>query len=81
MDTPKTISVFCANEQMETDHTGAVDLNGELVFTCTGCGRFIKLPVGMTADEVKAYFETHKEANVGQVSVQASHDLLDEVMG
>ncbi len=78
---PKTIDVFCAKCQADTAHTGAVDLNGELVFTCVECGGFIKAPAGMTAAEIKAHFEEHKEQNAGQVSVQGSIDTLDEVMG
>jgi len=77
----KTIDVFCARCQTDTAHTGAVDLNGELVFTCIECGGFVKVPAGMTASEIKAHFKEHKEHNVGQVSVQGSIDTLDEVMG
>lgn len=76
----KTIEIFCANCQEDTAHTGAVDLNGELVFTCTVCDRFIKVPAGMSAADIKKHFEAHREANVGQVSIQPSHDTLDELM-
>jgi len=82
MTKQKTIIIFCANCQAETPHTGEVDLNGELVFTCTtpDCGRFVKLPADMTADEARAYFVAHKEANIGQVSVEKSATLLDDIM-
>ena len=76
----KTISIFCANCQKETPHTGEVDLNGELVFTCTECGRIIKVPAKMSAEEIRVMFADHKEGNIGQVSVQESHDVLDELM-
>lgn len=77
----KTLSIFCANCQKETPHTGAVDLNGELVFTCTseGCGRFIKVPAKMSAADIHAHFAEHKEANVGQVSIAESYAALDDV--
>jgi len=81
MENKRTLQIFCANCQTETPHTGEVDLNGELVFTCQteGCGRFIKVPAGMTAEEIHAHFADHKEANVGQVSVAASHAALEDV--
>ncbi len=77
----KTLSVFCANCQKETPHIGAVDLNGELVFTCTsdGCGRFIKVPTKMSATDIHAYFAQHKEANTGQISIAESYAALDDV--
>ncbi len=77
----KTLSVFCANCQKDTPHTGAVDLNGELVFTCTtdGCGRFIKVPAKMSAGDIHAHFAEHKEANTGQVSIAESFAALDDV--
>ena len=83
-NTPLTIQIFCAKCQEDTAHTGAVDLNGELVFSCDVCGGFLKLPApkvsGMTAADIHAYFAEHKIANEGQVSIQDSIDILGEVM-
>lgn len=76
----KTITIFCAKCQADTAQTGVVDLNGELIFTCTVCGGFIKVPAKMTVEEIRALFVAHKEANVGQVSIQESEDTLDELM-
>lgn len=73
--------IFCAICQDDTEHAGKVDGNGELVFTCSVCKGFIKLPVGMTAKEVEEHLVKHKEANMGQVSVEASESVLKEVMG
>jgi len=41
------------------------------------CGRFVKFPAGLTVDEIVAKLAAHKDVNVGQVSIQASHDLAD----
>lgn len=64
-----TIKFFCANEQAETEHTIDIDGSRDIVLTCP-CGRFIKLPAGTDAAGLKAYAETHRAANVGQVSVE-----------
>lgn len=89
----KTISVFCAAQQKETEHSFDIDANGELVLTCTlnigteeapqACGRFIKYPKGTTADDLKSHLVAHKEANMGQVSAEAleaeKQAILDEM--
>ncbi len=77
----KTLQIFCANCQNDVPHTGEVDLNGELVFTCTtpDCGRFIKVPAGMSAEEIHAYFVAQRESNVGQVSIAESYAMLAKV--
>ena len=33
------------------------------------CGRFIKVPASLSADEIKAFVLAHKEANAGQIPV------------
>ena len=76
-----TKEVFCAKCQQDTTHTGAVDPNGEIVLTCTVCGGFIKLPSGLSRDEMEAILVDHKDANKGQVSVEQSHKALDELFG
>lgn len=80
----KTIQVFCANEQAETEHTLDITGTGEIVLTCA-CERFLKLPKGSTADDIKAFIEAHKQANQGQVTVEAieaeKDKLLNELLG
>ena len=63
--------MFCANEQKETEHVLDIDGNGEIVLTCSDCGRFVKLPKGTDAEGVKKFIESHKVANEGQLSVEA----------
>lgn len=79
-NTPKTITLFCAGCQKDQSFDGVVDLNGELVFTCTVCGRFLKVPANLTVDEIKAFFVTHAEVNAGQVNIENSQVLLDEIL-
>ena len=75
----KKISIFCANEQVDTDHTLDIDGNGEVVLTC-GCGRFVKLPKETTVDSLKAYIEAHKAANMGQISQESIDAKKDELL-
>lgn len=70
-ETKKTILVFCANEQKETEHSIDIDGNGEIVLTCVECGRFIKLPKGTDAAGIKEYIVKHKASNEGQVTLEA----------
>ncbi len=81
---PKTILVFCAHEQKETEHTLDIDGAGEIVLTC-GCGRFLKFPKGTTAEDLKGLLEKHKASNAGQISVEAMEaqkaELLAELGG
>lgn len=77
----KEIKVYCTICQTETPHTGTVDLNGELVFSCTVCNvGFLKLPAGLTIDEIKAAFASHESENSGNVIIEKSYEVLDEVM-
>lgn len=66
----KTILVFCAEEQADTDHVLDIDGVGEIVLTCD-CGRFLKFPAGTTSEDLKAYIAKHRASNQGQVSVAA----------
>jgi hypothetical protein len=68
MDNTK-ITVFCANEQVETSHTVDIDDSGEVVLTCVTCGRFLKFPRGTTATDLKALLVAHKENSSDQISV------------
>lgn len=80
----KKISVFCANEQSETEHTLDINGVGEIVLECA-CGRFLKLPKGTDAEGVKAFIEAHKQANEGQITKESIEEekkkLLDELVG
>lgn len=80
----KTILVFCANDQAETDHTLDVNGVGEIELTCA-CGRFLKLPKGTDAEGVKAFIQAHKQANEGQITKESvdaeKQKLLDELLG
>lgn len=64
--------VFNAELQKETPHTISLNPNGdgEIIFTCTETGRAIKVPAGLSKEEVDAFLVKHKEANVGQVSME-----------
>lgn len=75
----KTVSMFCANEQAETEHTVEIDGNGEIVLTCE-CGRFIKLPEGTDAEGLKTFVQAHKEANEGQRSVESIEKAKEELL-
>lgn len=79
MSNERTITIFCAKEQADTLHTGQVDLNGELVFTCTTCDGFIKVPAGMSVEDIKTHLAEHKEANEGQINIAESQDTLDSL--
>ena len=68
-----TKTSFCANCQAEKPHAIEVNVNGEIVLTCE-CSRFIKFPPGLDAPSIDSLLATHKTANEGQVSIQASHD-------
>lgn len=59
--------VFCAACQAVTEHDVTVDKNHEIVATCK-CGRFLKLPLVNTADELQNHLDAHHQANKGQVS-------------
>lgn len=83
----KTKMVFNAELQKETPHTISLNPNGdgEIIFTCTETGRAIKAPAGLDKDGIEAFLKAHKEANIGQVSMegyqkeeQALIDLLSD---
>lgn len=81
----KTILVFSAELQKETEHTVDIDGAGEVLLTCTETGRFLKFPRGTSAEELKALLAKHKEANEGQIS-QASieadkENLIKDLLG
>ena len=80
MATKNTITMFDAELQRDAEHTLTVDGNGEVVLTSVETGRFVKLPKGTTPDELKAYVEAHKAANMGQVSVASIEAKEQELL-
>ena len=77
----RTKDIFCANEQLVTTHDASVDSNGEFVFTCQTCGRFVKLPADLEPAQMEELLAKHEEANTGQVSIEASEKTLDALLG
>jgi hypothetical protein len=77
-----TMTAFCANCQNDTEHSVYVDDAGELVLTCSteNCGRFIKLPKGISEDEARAYFAAHKDSNLGQVSREKAEEEANRLI-
>lgn len=81
-ETKKLIkNVFCAKEQIVTPHAGAVDGNGEFVFTCETpeCGRFIKLPADTDLLAFNTYSEAHKIVNAGQIDIGDQQKKLEKL--
>lgn len=66
----KTRDIFCANCQETKEHIVTIDVSGEFICTCI-CGRFLKFPGDLPKKELDAVIEEHKEANVGQITVEA----------
>lgn len=84
--------LFCARCQTVTPHQGAVDANGEFLFTCQNevldnggqvvlCERFIKFPADTDKEQFAVLAEKHRVQNVGQVSLEAQEAKLDEILG
>lgn len=70
-----TKTIFCAHEQSETPHKLEVvekDIfntplkEPEIIASCTQCGRQLKFPATVEADELISLFDAHKQANEGQ---------------
>lgn len=84
MTDAKTILMFDASLQRDVPHTIDIDGNGEIVITSVESGRFIKLPKETDAAGLRAYIETHKAANEGQVSQESldakKAELLDALV-
>jgi len=79
-DEQKTILVFNASLQKETEHSIDIDGNGEIVLTCIENGRFIKFPAGTTAEQLKELLAAHKESNHGQVTQEALDAQKEELI-
>lgn len=76
----KKVAVFCASEQKETQHVLDIDGNGEILLTCSGCERFLKLPSSTTAESLKAFIESHKASNEGQITKASLDAKKEELM-
>lgn len=79
MPKAKTITrnVFCASDQAVAPHELTVDsMNGEILATCSNCGRTLKFPPRVTPEEFSALLEAHQSANEGQVSLEATERLV-----
>jgi hypothetical protein len=57
--------IFCANCQIEKLHTIEI-LPLEILADCE-CGRVIKFPPLKNAGALRAMFDNHRDANLGQV--------------
>jgi hypothetical protein len=79
MKTEKLIkTIFCANEQVETDHVLSSSPSGEIVATCK-CGRILKFPAGIKKVDFDKLIKEHKEANEGQVKQEDIDKKLAEL--
>lgn len=67
--------VFCANCQEVTYHSLVRDPFGEAVLTCqtSGCGRFVKLPAGITTYQGAAWLAKRELHNRGQKKVPSQN--------
>lgn len=59
-------TIYCTKCAADTPHDAAVE-RGDIVFTCStdGCGRFLKFPADITAEDLQAAVAAHKAANTG----------------
>lgn len=76
-----TKNIFCAKEQTIMPYRGRIDGNGEFLFECTGCDRFIKLPAETTKEQLETFIEAHQQANEGQVSIEEQEERLSKMLG
>jgi hypothetical protein len=77
-------TIYCANEQEETEQELFMDDNGETVAVCSVCGRALKFPASVNKKkEFNDLLAKHKDANKGQVGKvkqkQAIKELADRV--
>jgi len=82
-----TKDIFCAKCQVITPHKCSIDGNGEFLFECQNvvndipCDRFLKLPADHPAESFDEYFEKHKQANEGQISIEEQEKKLSKIFG
>lgn len=69
--------------QKDVPHTISLNPNGngELIFTSTESGHFLKFPAGLSKEDVEKLIVKHKESNAGQVTMEkfkeAENKLVD----
>jgi len=71
--------IFCANEQIETNHKLGLAPNGEITATCSKCGRVLKFPANLKSEEFNKLINEHKTANAGQVSIEVAQAKLKKL--
>ena len=62
--------IFCAQDQKPTEWNHLPDRNGEILFQCTECGRFLKYPTGTTRSKLAKLFIEQEKQNAGAVPVE-----------
>jgi hypothetical protein len=72
-------TIFCANEQAETEHSLSASPSGEVCATCETCGRVLKFPAGVSRENFDKMVESHKESNLGQVTQESIDKTLAEL--
>lgn len=74
--------IFCSNCQKITQHKGAIDNNGEFVFTCQidNCGSFLKFPASTSKTEFEELIKKNEEANKGQISIAEQEERLETLL-
>jgi hypothetical protein len=72
--------IYCAKCAVETPHDTAVE-RGDIIFTCSidGCGRFLKFPSAITAEDLQLAVAAHKAANMGLEYVLTDEQAVAEV--
>ncbi len=70
-------TIFCANDQIEIAHDLGVSQSGEVVATCTQCGRVLKFSAKSTVEEFESQIALHKVQNEGQVTQESINNFLE----
>src|SRR6266851_1807590 len=65
-----TFFIFCANDQEVVEWAHLPDRNGEILFQCTKCGRFLKYPSGTSRGKLAKLFIAQEKQNIGAVPVE-----------
>lgn len=62
---------YCAQEQKVTEWVHLPDQNQEVLFQCSGCGRFNKYPTGISRQKLAKLFIEEQKQNEGSAPVEA----------
>lgn len=65
-------TIFDPIAQREVFHELSVDRNGEIVAQSQVSNHMVKIPAGMSAEEINQWIAQYKEANQGQVKAEAA---------